>query len=142
MKSVDAGSAVLAGRGGDALLLVWKAAGEVSLPVGRYRVRTTRVERTVKGEHWFLSSSGPKGEAAGKQIKLHSGKNTIDLGDEVRFKGLVRGWRGTKLLLGFGIRGKDGRGLSVYRQDKRVPVRFRVLDKRGKTLKEGTMNYG
>ncbi len=47
-----------------------------------------------------------------------------------------------QLQLGFGIRGADGRGLSVYRNDKRVPVTYKVLSSKGKPLAWGKMNYG
>jgi hypothetical protein len=45
------------------------------------------------------------------------------------------------LTLGFGITTKDKRGLSVYRDGKRVPVIYKVFDKKGKVLAQGTMNY-
>ena len=138
MKSVDAGSAVVAGPGGDELLLVWKKPGEVKLPAGKYKLRTTRVERTHKEEHWFLSSTGP----AGKPFTIKRGKGSIDLGGTVHFAAQVRGWRGAQLVLGFMISNGEHRGVSVYRQDKRVPVTFKVLDRKGKILKAGRMNYG
>ncbi|MHC4450497.1 MAG: hypothetical protein ACYS0E_10250 [Planctomycetota bacterium] len=45
------------------------------------------------------------------------------------------------MTLGFGITTKDKRGLSVYRDGKRVPVIYKVFDKKGKVLAQGTMNY-
>ena len=66
----------------------------------------------------------------------------LEVGTTVRFKGLVRGFRGNNLLLGFQITGADGRGLSIYRDGKRVRVTYRVRSKKGKVLAEGAMNYG
>jgi hypothetical protein len=47
-----------------------------------------------------------------------------------------------RLQLGFGIQGADGRGLSVYRNDKRVPVTYKLLARKGRVLASGGMNYG
>ena len=128
-----AGSIILQGTKGD-VAVVWKA-GEKdrarTLPAGAYRLRTTRIEREKDGEHWFLSSTSPPGLV----VVVEPGKTaTIDVKDEVHFKGRVRA-HGGKVHLGFGITGADGRGLSVYRNDKRVAVTYRVLA-------EGAMNYG
>ena len=142
VKSRDAGSVVLAGPGGDEACIVWGAGQpRASIASGRYTVRTTRIERKKDDEHWFLSSCGPAGHKK-QTIKLKRGENTFKLGDTVHFEGMVRGWHGGRLVLGFAIRGADARGLSVYRQDKRVPVTFRVLDRKGNVLSEGPMNYG
>ncbi len=35
-----------------------------------------------------------------------------------------------------------GRGLTVYKNDKRVPVAYKVFAKDSEVLAEGTMNYG
>ncbi len=142
VKSSDAGSVVLAGRGGDEATIVWgPRQPQARITSGRYTVRTTRIERQKGDEHWFLSSCGPAGHKK-RKIKLKRGENTFKLGDTVHFEGMVRGWHGGRLQLGFAIRGKDHRGLSVYRQDKRVPVTFKVLDRKGNVLSEGPMNYG
>ncbi|MHC4957726.1 MAG: hypothetical protein ACYTGN_05065 [Planctomycetota bacterium] len=50
--------------------------------------------------------------------------------------------RGGGLQLGFSITGADGRGLSIYRNGKRVAVSYRLVDGNGKVLDRGPMNYG
>lgn len=136
--NLEAGSIVLAGPKGD-VALVWTGPNqERGLPPGRYRLRTTRVERLKGKEHWFLSSTGPPGKA----FDVEAGKTTrIEVPATVHFKPVVRR-HGAKLQLGFSIVAGDGRGLSVYRDDRRVPVRYKVLDEDGRELVAGRMNYG
>ncbi|MHC4550974.1 MAG: hypothetical protein ACYTEZ_19665 [Planctomycetota bacterium] len=138
--SVRAGSVTLAGPRGD-VTLVWN--GETkerarALPPGVYRVRTTRVERTKDGTHWFISSTSPPRAP----VAVRAGKTThVRVGDTVHFESRVRR-HGNELRLGFAIKGADGRGLSVYKDGRRVPVTFNVLSKKGRVLASGTMNYG
>ncbi len=137
---VEAGNVLLAGPAGD-VLLVWKR-GEKDrargLPPGSYRLRTVRVEREEKGRHWFVSTTGP----AGEPLALEAGKTRrIEVPGEVRFHAMAKR-KGREISLGFDVKGPDGRGLSVYRDDRRVPVLYRVLDAKGDEVASGTMNYG
>ncbi|MFQ5506492.1 MAG: hypothetical protein ACE5F1_17115, partial [Planctomycetota bacterium] len=71
-----------------------------------------------------------------------AGKTTrIELDPSVHFEGKAR-FKGQRLMLAFAIRGGDGRGLSIYREFKRVPVRYRILGKKGRVLAKGRLNYG
>ena len=101
---------------------------------------TTRVERRRGEEHWFLSSTGPDG----KSLRLLAGTTErIEVADTVHFRATAKpDGRGGGLALGFSLQAADGRGLSVYRQDRRVPVSFEVLADDGAVLGSGTMNYG
>lgn len=138
---LKAGSIVLAGPKGD-VTLVWKAGdGDRArmLAPGAYRIRTTRVEREKKGVHWFLSATARPKEAS-RDVKA-GGRLRLDVPATVHFNGQVQR-RGERLQLGFGVKDDRGRGLSVYRAGKRVPVTYKVLSKRGKVLAQGTMNYG
>lgn len=110
------------------------------VPPGSYALRTTRVERTQGGVTWFISSTGPAGDA----MALRAGATRrIAVTDTVHFEAMVqRAGASGALQLGFAVRAADGRGLSVYRDDRRVPVTFEVLSKAGKVLASGTMNYG
>jgi hypothetical protein len=132
-----AGSVVLAGPDG-AVTLVWNKGGSRALPAGTYRVRTTRVEREKGGVHWFLSSTSPPRERI--TVKA-AGTVRVEVGDAVHFQPRI-GRKGDRMQLGFTIKGADGRGLSVYKNDRRVPVTYKVLAKKGKVLASGTMNYG
>jgi hypothetical protein len=126
------GSAVLAGEGGD-VTLVWDPKGPApGAPPGKYRVRTTRISR----ENFLISAAaGPEPTLAVKD------KAELKVDETVRFDGQAKRL-GNKLDLGFSIKGKDGRGLSVYKDGKRVPVTYKVLAKDGAVLAQGKMNYG
>ena len=139
--NLDAGSLILAGPGGDVAALVWKFDDKDrrrALPPGAYRLRTTRIERMAGKDHWFLSSTGPPG--AERVLKADKTAR-IEVGDTVHFAAKARR-KGGRLQLNFAIRGADHRGLSVYKNDKRVPVTWRQLSKKGKVLASGKMNYG
>lgn len=141
--NLDPGSLILAGPDGD-VTLVWtdgEKGDTRAVSAGEYRLRTTRIERTKGGEHWFLSSTGPKQEAK----SLRAGRTTqIDVADTVHFRGRIQRHpkQEGRLQLGFSIQAADGRGLSVYKDDKRVPVTYEVLSGGGDVLASGTMNYG
>ena len=139
--NLDAGSIILLGPGGDTAALVWKLDDKDrrrALPPGAYRLRTTRIERLTGKDHWFLSSTGPPG--AERVLKADKTAR-IDVDDTVQFKAGARR-NGGRLQLNFVIFGADHRGLSVYKNDKRVPVTWKQLSKKGKTLASGKMNYG
>jgi len=136
----QSGSLILKGPQGD-VTLIWSeasAGAPCAVSAGEYRLQTTRVERMQEETHWFLSSTG----APGNPIGLKAGKTTrIAAGAAVHFKGSAKR-HGAELQLRFSIQGADGRGLSVYRDDRRVPVLFKVLGAKGVLLAEGSMNYG
>ncbi len=136
--NLEKGSIILAGDKGD-FALVWKGKkGSRSLLPGGYRLKTTRIARTKGKGHWFLSQTGPPLPPQ----QLEPGKTIrIDVGDSVHFTPSVKREKG-RLQLGFGIRGADGRGLSVYRNDKRVPVTYKLLSRDGRVVASGKMNYG
>ena len=126
------GSAVLAGEGGDVTLVWDPKARAPEAPPGTYRVRSTRIVR----ESWIISASaGPEPSLTVKD------KAELKVDETVRFDGHAKR-HGAKLQLGFSIKAADGRGLTVYKDDRRVPVTFKVLAKDGKVLAQGTMNYG
>jgi hypothetical protein len=135
--SFRTGSVVLAGPNSD-VTLVWREGGTRALSAGTYRVRTTRIERRKKGVHWFLSSTSPPRERITVKVD-HTAR--IEVGATVHFKCRVRR-QGDRMQLGFAITGADGRGLSIYKNDRRVPVAYQVLGKDGRVLASGTMNYG
>jgi hypothetical protein len=135
--SFKAGSVGFAGPDGD-VTLVWKKGGVRALPAGTYRVRTTRVEREKGGVHWFLSSTSPPRE----RVTVKAGRTVrVAVDDTVHFEPRIRR-QDDRIQLGFAIKAADGRGLSVYKNDRRVPVTYKVLAKDGKVLASGTMNYG
>jgi len=139
--NIKAGSFVLA-SGDREFNLVWKAGDKNrkrALPQGDYRLRTIRVERMLKDDHWFLSSSGLPGKP--RALK-RSTTTRIKVGDTVHFAIRRAKRKGNNIMLGFALLGADNRGISVYQNDKRVPVTYKVLSKKGRVLAEGAMNYG
>jgi len=108
------------------------------VPEGRFLLRTVRVQREKDGVAWFTSSTGP----GGKPTRVRAGETTkVNLDPTVHFEAQAKRDKG-ELRLGFAIRGADGRGLSIYRDWKRVSIRYEVLDASGKALAGGRMNYG
>ncbi len=142
--SFETGSAVLSGPDGE-VTLAWDAkTTEYALASGKYRIRTTRIVR----ENWLISSAGAPepsltvplcARPAGHFDVAETARLTID--ETVRFEGHAKR-NGKKLQLGFSISASDRRGLTVYKDDKRVPVTYKVLAKDGEVLAEGTMTYG
>ncbi|MFI5403436.1 MAG: hypothetical protein ACHQ1G_10895 [Planctomycetota bacterium] len=101
-------------------------------PPGTYRVRTTRILR----ENFLVSSTGRP-----EPSHTVGEKTELKLDETVHFKCHAKR-KGAKLQLGFSITAADGRGLSVYKDDRRVPVTYKVLAKDGSVLAEGKMTYG
>lgn len=126
------GTAVLAGHDGE-MTLVWdRKSPAPAIPPGKYRIRTTRIVR----DNWIISSAG----APEPSLDVNE-KAELKIDETVRFDGHAKR-EGTRLQLGFSIKGADGRGLTVYKDDVRVPVTYKVLAKDGEVLAQGTMNYG
>ncbi len=137
------GTAILSGPDGD-VTLVWgsdRGAEPRPLSPATYRVRTLRIERADAEDanaHWFISSTGP----AQQEIAV-TGETParLDVGTTVHFAGKAQR-KGAQLQLGFSVKSKTGRGLSVYRNDGRVATTYEILDRKGGVLAEGPMNYG
>lgn len=136
---------MLAGPDGEVTLAFGSEAREAALPPGKYRVRTTRIVR----ENFIISSAGTpvpelevKDPAKGDKRMMDVAETArLEVGETVRFMARAKRQDG-KLKLGFAIKGADGRGLTVYKDDKRVPVTYKVLAADGKVLAEGKMTYG
>lgn len=142
--SFETGSAVLSGPDGE-VTLAWDAkTTEYALAAGKYRVRTTRIVR----ENWIISSAGAPEPALTVRLCAQPARSMdvaetahLRIDETVRFQCSAKR-KGAKLQLGFSINAADGRGLTVYKDDRRVPVTYKVLAKDGTVLAEGTMTYG
>ena len=136
----ESGTIFLRGPDGD-VGLDWKKddeSRERALPPGAYHLRTVRVEHTSGKDHWFVSISGQHGP----KYKLCQGDTTkIAVPTKVKFKAHARR-RGGEVRLGFGITDVNRRGLSIYRNDRRVVVTYKMVSRDGRLLKSGKMNYG
>ena len=115
--NLEAGSILLAGPKEEVCLVFERRDRPVrAVDPGVYRLRTTRMERVHDQSHWFISATGP----AGEEFALRAGKATlISVDDSVHFKGRARR-NGIQVQLGMTIQSSDGRGLSVYKNDRRV----------------------
>jgi hypothetical protein len=110
------------------------------VPPGTWRWRSTRIERAKDGEPWFLSSC----QGRGAEIRLEAGGDppTRLLAEGKAFlKASAKRDRGA-IQVGFDLKDEGGYGISVYRGDRRIEVRWRLLGKDGKEISAGTMNYG
>ena len=138
--NIETGSVILAGPKVE-IALIWRAEDKErrrAVPADAYRLRTTRIERTERGSHWFLSSSGP----AGKPRRYRAGRSVrLEVDPTVHFRGTVKR-KAKQLQLGFTLKGADGRGISIYKDDRRVPVTYRILSADGRALVAGKMRYG
>jgi hypothetical protein len=138
--SFKSGSVVLS-RGDGIVRVVWpldhKDLRRVVAP-GSYTIRELRIERMHEGAYWFLSSSGPpyqKVEIAKK------GSSSLDISDALACTTDAK-LDGRRLVFNFSMHAKRGHGITIFKDGKRVPVTYRVLDKDGKEIVAGKMDYG
>jgi hypothetical protein len=89
------------------------------------------------GDHWFVSSTGP----AGKPRRLGARESRLHVDPTIHVEARVQR-KGDRLQLGLAIRGADKRGRTIYRDDRRVTVTYKLLARNGDVLTTGTMNYG
>jgi len=105
---------------------------------GRYSVRELRFEYRDKDAHWFLSSSGPPFQQVEVAAK---GASSLVIPEEITCA--TRAKRdGDELRFSFGMQARQGHGVTIFKDGRRVPVSYRLLDKDGKEMGAGKMNYG
>lgn len=136
--NIPRGTVVLAGEGG-LVRLTWKKGQQAHyLAPGPYRIRNVRIVEKKGKNTWFLSSTQPRGQV----LQVEEGSPLhLRLTRRILFGGKAH-WKGRELFLGFGLRDAQGRGLSIYRNGKRVPIRYELLSADGRRLQSGKMNYG
>ncbi len=134
------GHLVLSGERGE-FAPAWRASDVErarGLPAGRYHLRTARLERELEGTHWCVSISGPPAPS----LTLDAGRTRVlSVDGGIHFAAQARAEEG-EIKLGFSIRSADRRGLSIYRDDRRVSVSYAVRAPSGEVLRTGTMSYG
>jgi hypothetical protein len=137
--SFEAGTIVLSSKE-ESVVLSWKADDgdrRRGVAAGAWRRRSTRIERAKDGEAWFLSSTSPNLDvrlATESPFVLKQEGKAFFTGSAKRDKGALQ--------MGFDLKDEGGRGISVYRKDRRIEVRWRLLGKDGKEIAAGAMNYG
>lgn len=108
------------------------------LEPGRYTVRSYRVFRTAKdGKKWLASALAP----SIRTFTVEAGRSSeLRLDEAVVFRSGVR-TTGLKADVMMELQGENGSGLTLYREGKRIPIAFRLLDSET-TVGTGTMTYG
>ena len=140
--SFEAGTIVLSSKA-ESVVLCWKEDEKDRRrggPPGKWAWRSTRLERKLEGEPWTFSACGGQGPEV--PMDAVSGPPTeLTQEGKAAFKGTAKR-QGAAIQLGFELRDGGGLGISVYRKERRIDVRWRLLGKDGKEIAAGTMNYG
>lgn len=150
----DAGSVLLRNTDGLFVRLDWPASerrrdgdakpqtkhdGRRPLPPGKYTLTNYRiVRRDHDGREWFVSATGKNI----RQIEVVAGQtHRFELKPEIAMNCSVK-----PMASGVGVQamimGEHHAGLTIYRDGKRIPMEFVIVDADGKELASGPMNYG
>lgn len=104
-----------------------------AVPAATYRLFGYRI---VKGD-WMISTTGGRGE-----VELRRGADrALDVSSTVHVNLKARRQRG-QVRVQFGITNGQHMGLSIYKEGKRVPLTYTLLDDAGNELASGSMQYG
>lgn len=122
------------------LRLSWSGeAKPVAVPAGAWTLMNYKIERTHQGAAWHLSGTSPCGKGPSLEVKEGAdAKLAID--DRVQLSVAVKAHAG-KTHLVFGVKGHDGMGLSVVKEDARPTPSWSVL-KGDRKLDSGDFRYG
>ena len=159
--SFDEGTVLLKNAAGEAIRVSWEtprpkrggkpfertdrrarteASRRRALPAGVYTLIGYRVIRRDKaGRSWFVSSTAPRGIRKFAVVACKQRKLEID--EQVVVECAARRTKlGLRLLVT--VSGEIESGLSVYRNGRRIPLGYRVLDSKGRVVARGAMEYG
>jgi len=127
---------------GDPVRVVWKSeqGKEVrTIAAGTYRVQHYAMTRRDRQDvEWQLWASGSKGRI----VKIEEGADplTLRLDPRIHLRTTAR-WADRGLRVGIAPTGDRGMGVTIMRDGKRIPAKYRVLGSEGITAK-GAMAYG
>lgn len=109
--------------------------GPRALPEGRYTLVGYRIlADDAAGKPWHVSATG----ASIRKIVIESGANeSLDIDESIRIESRVHAGR-----IQVAIRGEHGAGLSIYKEGRRIPLGYRLLDAAGAELGSGSIEYG
>lgn len=106
-----------------------------ALPPGTYTIVGQRlVDRSKQGEVWHTSATGH--ELGELQVEVGA-ELAVTLDPTVRI-----GKRASGRRVAMSVQGPHASGLSLYKDGRRIPIRYRLTDARGRELAEGPMTYG
>ncbi len=117
------------------------------LPAGRYTVTGYRIVRQdKKGIPWFVSTTSH----GYRHVFVREGEVTpikIDPTVYLKVRGSMHGGElNAQVMLNGERQGGVHRGhqigLSIYRGGKRIPIAYRALDRDGRAVASGTLQYG
>jgi hypothetical protein len=134
----ERGDLFLTSADGTALRLSWTGAeGEErtrALPAGEYVLKTYRIVRTKGDELWHISATSPSIQ----RLKVKAGANlAVEVDETIRLRAKLGSQRAQMT-----IQGQNGAGLTIYRDGKRIPIDYRVVDDAGEVVASGRMRYG
>ena len=140
--SFEEGSLIVSNAKGELIRLAWEPREGLTMPQdrrralepGEYRLVGYRVvTRDASGLRWHVSATGKM-----KKLVVESGRDLrVDVDERIR---VAQRFDGKSA--GMEIRGDGGAGLTIYRDGKRIPVPYRVVDDSGAVLARGDMRYG
>jgi len=106
-----------------------------ALPAGTYELVGYRLlARDAAGVAWHVSAGGK----TLRTLELAAGEETrLELDPTIHLQRRLNG-RAVEVA----VQGEAQSGLSIYRDGKRIPLAYRVLDARGAVLAEGPITYG
>ena len=117
--------------------LEFAAGATQSKLAGAFRLRSVRFAKHDGKRAWMLSTTA----APKKRIRLSSDKARVIKGDAaLDFTGRVQR-KPRELFLGFGLACRK-RGVTIYRDGRRVPITYTIRNREGAKLRGGRMNYG
>lgn len=125
------------------LRLVWKSAGALSVPVGKYAVTNYIIEKESNGVMWMLSCTGSDGPS----IEVQPGKEVRpEIDTKVYIECTAKEQEG-EFTISVALRGHEGMEVSLLNSglksiDKRSPAGFRIYDADGAEVGNGTLRYG
>ena len=137
--NIPRGDLFLTDAHGKSFRLSWATRGDAApkprtLPAGKYRLRTYRIEREKEGVSWHISATAHTIQ----EVEVLAGKNvTVKIDARIHMTSHVRGKRAMMSIVG-----AKHAGLSIYRAQSRIPVKYRVLDRDKNELASGAMTYG
>ncbi|MFT7667537.1 MAG: hypothetical protein ACI8X5_000216 [Planctomycetota bacterium] len=139
--SFDQGSVVLKNSGGKLYRLLWNEVAATSkdrrrgVPAGDYTMVGYRLnKRDNEGKRWDLSAT----HAKLRKITVEAGVQLeLDISETITIK-----HRLSPGIVDLAVGGVAPAGLTIYREGKRIPIQFELLDETGKVHTKGRFNYG
>lgn len=107
-----------------------------AVPAGKYRILGIHaIDRSRRDQVWHLSTSGRR---LGSVEVTEGAEVPYELDRTVHIEGALRD--GNRISVA--VRHNSGAGLTIYKDGRRIPMSYRLVDSRKKTLRSGKITYG